>query len=409
VKDIRALFITSFIPFPINDGGRQVSSNLITTLSKKTKLDVVGFMQDKIFNIRDIPKNINANFTFIKWMRSKWFNIPYYWLQGKSYFYMRDYSIDFKKAIRDKLKANKYDLIVFERVVSLPYIDVVTNWYNLHDKGNPPIVYFSQNVESNIVKDFIDKEQNFIKKLAKMIYYPDYWFTKKSEKNWLSKFDIVSCISSEDKKVYESWGIGDNLEVYPAAFFDYEPQVLKLNPNSKKIKLLSNLKWFPNNQGIKWFISQVWNKVLKKVPDASLILGGKHIPSDIHKLAQKHRNIQIVGYVKNPDKFFEDAALTISPILSGSGIKIKVVRALYNGLPMVTTTKSLEGMVEKAYKIIPNSNNPVEFSQMVVQLLRKVQRRKSLQEAEIKLFKKHYSKEKLDTYLTSLLNKVVNG
>lgn len=403
MKNKKVLFITSFLPYPINDGGRQVASNIIKAFLEDSKVELVAFLQDESLDLGSVPNDPNLSVNTVTWRRKSWKSIPKYWIKGQSYYFQRDFSECYKNAVIAALEKQKYNLIAFDRVVSIPYIDTVNEWFANNSPGNKPkTIYFSHNIETQLVKGFIFDESNITKRLLKLAYLPDVSFTEKWEKRWLKRFDIVSSISSEDEKVYLSWGF-KHTETYPPAFFGKDSKKIMLDKKSNKIKILSNFGWFPNNQGMTWFISEVWKYVLEEVPNALLVLGGKNIPEALDALAKKHKNIEIVGYIEDPDAFFNNAALTISPILSGSGIKLKVLRALFNGLPIVTTSKSLEGFVDEAYDVIPNTNDPKRFSDMVTSLLKSYNLRQELQTKELKLFKKHYSYTELVNYTKKLL------
>lgn len=97
----------------------------------------------------------------------------------------------------------------------------------------------------------------------------------------------------------------------------------------------------PNQEGLEWFLANVWPEVLRLFPGATLdIAGNVSVPDS----AKTDPSIQYLGRVDHLANVYATASLAIVPLLSGSGMKIKVVEAAAHGTPIVTTSIGLQGL-----------------------------------------------------------------
>ena len=122
----------------------------------------------------------------------------------------------------------------------------------------------------------------------------------------------------------------------------------------------------PNGDGIRWFISEVWPKVLKAGTRNRLVVAGSNLPPDIAVLACD--TIEMRGYVENLPSLFSGARLSIAPLRFGAGIKGKVVSSLSFGVPVVATRVAAEGtgLVHGEHLLI--GDTPEEMARLIISL-----------------------------------------
>ena len=122
----------------------------------------------------------------------------------------------------------------------------------------------------------------------------------------------------------------------------------------------------PNGDGIRWFISEVWPKVVKSGTRHRLVVAGSHLPPDIAALACD--TIEMRGYVEDLPGLFLGARLSIAPLRYGAGIKGKVVSSLSLGVPVVATQVAAEGtgLVHEQHLLI--GDTPEEMARLIIKL-----------------------------------------
>ncbi len=410
MQKTKTLFVTSFWPYPINDGGRDVAVAILEAVKKHSNVDIVAFIQEKSFNVNkaSLDKYTDSQVFLIKWKRVPklmWLKV---WLKGKSYFFFRDYNKDYLKTLEKLISQTKYDHILLDRIIALLYVDDIFKLFQKYHNKKPKITYFSHNVESNLVKAYWTSERNPIMLIYKLPVLPEILLSSRFEINTMKKINNYS-ISYFDMQFFKDHGV-KNIKVFPPAFFKGQKPYATTLKQEKQFKLyismLANFKWYQNVQGLTWFLKKIWPKVLKHVPDAKLRLGGKAFHPRLLKLINKTPNIELLGYIKTEDKdtFHSQDALTLAPVLIGSGLKIKVLQAFRQAVPLVVTTKALEGFASQVYNIVPHSDDPDKFADYVIELLKNPEKRLKLRKEMYKYNKDHFDIQNMNKFIKELLN-----
>jgi len=130
---------------------------------------------------------------------------------------------------------------------------------------------------------------------------------------------------------------------------------------------LGALDWKPNLIGLEWFISEVWPKVIKLRPEAEFHVAGNNTPKRIKSNPSK--NIYVHGRVPSAEAFASSHGISVIPLLSGSGIRIKLLENGRMGIPVISTRIGSEGVYDEQNPLIPLSDFPADFAKKLVQLL----------------------------------------
>jgi len=136
-----------------------------------------------------------------------------------------------------------------------------------------------------------------------------------------------------------------------------------------RLVFTGTLGYPPNGQGIRWFADHVWPRVLRAVPDAQLDIIGRAPPPGVQAL--EHRaGITVVGPVPAMAPYFARAHAVVVPILTGAGIRVKVVEAMAAGRAIVSTSLGWAGLphVEPGRHLLV-ADDPHDFAQAAIRLL----------------------------------------
>jgi glycosyltransferase involved in cell wall biosynthesis len=110
------------------------------------------------------------------------------------------------------------------------------------------------------------------------------------------------------------------------------------------VTFVGSFNWPSNLEGVEWFISRIWKRVIEANAELKLTLVGRKPPSGLIRRAAQSRSIEVKGFVKNIDPLLRETAVFIVPLLSGSGIRVKILDAWRWGLPVVSTSVGAEGL-----------------------------------------------------------------
>ena len=100
----------------------------------------------------------------------------------------------------------------------------------------------------------------------------------------------------------------------------------------------------PNVDAAKWLVESIMPNVWRAFPDLSLYLVGSNPTPEVRALAGER--VKVTGFVedKELERYYRTARAAIVPLRFGAGVKSKVVEALQQGLPLVTTTTGAQGL-----------------------------------------------------------------
>ncbi|OJU08256.1 MAG: hypothetical protein BGN86_03440, partial [Caulobacterales bacterium 68-7] len=145
----------------------------------------------------------------------------------------------------------------------------------------------------------------------------------------------------------------------------------------------------PNVDGLRWFIDEVLQKVLERRPQARLLVAGS-VARDVHDVPPA---VQMLGIVPDLAPLYAQAAVVLSPLRAGSGLKIKLVEALAQGKAIVATSTTLQGISEETGDAVRVADKAEAFAEAVVRLLEDASQRRALAEAALAAAATHFSFE----------------
>jgi glycosyltransferase involved in cell wall biosynthesis len=158
-----------------------------------------------------------------------------------------------------------------------------------------------------------------------------------------------------------------------------------------------------NYDAMLWFVGEVFPLILKEVPGTQLIITGDHsnlpLPSS--------DNVTLAGYVDDIKTLVASCTISIAPLLSGGGTRLKILEAMALETPVVSTSKGAEGLEVKDGEQILIADTPADYTECVIRLLKDENMRLQLvRKARILVQEKYNWDEVLSDYF-GLINTVV--
>ncbi len=251
-----------------------------------------------------------------------------------SYHISRYRSRQFKDLLIELLTHNKYDVIHLETLYLTQFIDII----RMHSKAL--IVLRSHNVEFEIWERLSDNQDSFIKK-----QYLSY-LTKKLKRFELKQIqhiDLLLAITQRDLKTFRSYGYLRSAKIVPVGLdtSDYLAED-KCIYNTPTLSFIGSLDWIPNVEGLNWFLKDIWPELLKKYPELTFHVAGRNMPQSL--IERKEPNVSFYGEVPDAKAFINDHPITVVPLLSGSGMRVKILEGMFLGRIVITTSLGLEGI-----------------------------------------------------------------
>ncbi len=163
----------------------------------------------------------------------------------------------------------------------------------------------------------------------------------------------------------------DRISVVPIAIDTRALPPIDRRPGSQEVLTLGSLHYAPNAEGIRWFVRQVFPSVRERVSGARLTIAGRSPPGDLLREAKDSDGaISVTGYVEDLEPLLRRSGVVVVPVLSGSGMRVRILEALSRGMPVVTTTIGAEGIAARPGTDLLVADSPEEFAAAVVRVLR---------------------------------------
>jgi O-antigen biosynthesis protein len=124
----------------------------------------------------------------------------------------------------------------------------------------------------------------------------------------------------------------------------------------------------PNRVAMEWFVRQVLPLILGRQPDAKLVVAGSD-PPPVHTYSDYSTNLEMLGYVDDVRAPLSEYAVFVCPILSGSGVRVKLLEAFAAGIPVVSTVVGAEGLAVNDGEFCKLASDAAGFAERVLELL----------------------------------------
>ena len=147
----------------------------------------------------------------------------------------------------------------------------------------------------------------------------------------------------------------------------------------------------PNADAVLWFTKEVFPKIREKINVNFYIVGSK-VTDEIKALEQPGNGIIVKGFVSEEElkDLYRNCRVVVVPLRYGAGVKGKVVEAIYNGAPIVTTSVGSEG-IPNVEDVLLIKDEPDEFAETVVKLYSDERRLRELAEKTQDYIREHFS------------------
>ena len=271
----------------------------------------------------------------------------------KSYNIERFISAEFEKKLADVLSANEFDIIQLESLFVAPYLDTIRKY------SKAKVVLRSHNVEFEIWQRRSMACKNPLKKAYLTLLTSRL---KKYEIDLMNQYDAIACITTRDQNMQKGLGCTVPMTDIPVGVDEISAPIV---PLAEPIGLfhLGSMDWMPNLEAIEWFLNEVWMDVKAAFPNITLNLAGKSMPQWLMNTTDP--NIQTQGHIKDALKYMNDHGIMIVPLLSGSGMRVKIIEGMALGKVIISTSIGAEGIEYEHGKDIFIADTPQEFVEAI--------------------------------------------
>lgn len=360
---MKILQVSHKYPFPPKDGGTIAVINLAQSLAQfGNEVTLLAMCTPKHGNIN--PEEATSFYrqlltvyvdTTIKPLKL-FFNLLFSKLPYNA---QRFISNDFKKRLIGLITHEKFDIIQLEGLYLMPYASEIRKYTRV------PVVLRSHNIEHEIWKRITANTHNLLKYAYLRILARRL---RAFELSYINQYDMLVTMSERDQLIYSGMG-----NVKPCHVMPVTVHLPSLNKGyhttyKKGLFFIGSLDYMPNQEGVIWFIEKVWKKYFQNRKDIQFHIAGRNAPENLKKYFRQ-QPVMYFGEIDDAKQFMLEGGIMVSPVFSGSGIRVKIIEAMGYGIPVVSTSIGAEGLDVTNTINIMIADNPEEFANAVNKLL----------------------------------------
>ena len=313
-------------------------------------------------------------------------------LCGESYHVKRYISPDFARKLREILEREQFDIVHVESIFLTPFVPLIRK------HSSAKVILRAHNVEHLIWRRVAQSCHNPLKRW----YLKHLSLTLRAyELEHLNDYDGIVCITRNDADCFVQNGCRKPVVCIPFGIAPGEVPSVYVEPDS--LFHIGAMDWLPNLESIRWFLDEVWPVVHREVPRAKLYLAGRKMPE---RWMKTHIDgVSVVGEVPDAMYFIGSKKINVVPLLSGSGIRVKIIEAMSIGKTVITTTVGAQGIDYVDGENILIADTPEQFASQIRRCLNDEDFCSRVGEAAARLVAEQYDEEKLASRLLEFYNK----
>jgi len=355
----RVAFVTPYLPWPPDNGGKLRSYYLLRGLASSAEVDLytvyhedppdAGAMSSIVHSLECVRIRHGSD----RWAAIK----PLFTKTPRSVRYFQTpASLDH---MRTRLAAG-YDLHVCDEIVMVPYCRP------LSDAANAPRLIMRQKVDH---AHYLEMAAARKWGREKVLDWLEGRRLAAFERGSMPLFAAATVCSEADRVIIrDQMAPGAPVEVLvngadteyfkPQRTPDAQPTVL----------LLGTMHYYPNVDATLYFFNEMYEALRQAVPDIRILVVGHNPPPEITALS-RHPGVTVTGSVPDVRPYMARSWVMAVPLRLGGGTRLKIMEAMASALPIVSTVVGAEGTGVTDGQQLLVADTPQRFVEQTVRLL----------------------------------------
>jgi glycosyltransferase involved in cell wall biosynthesis len=300
------------------------------------------------------------------------------------------------RAAADRLAAllanERFDVLVASHLYMVPYVPAPL-------RGS--LVFDSVNVEARRLKAMAGAGRRRAT-FARLQQAP----VRKWEAEVARTSARVLAVSWEERAYFENLARGrtvlvpngvDTQRLHPRA----EPA-----PPSRELLLMGSLEYSANLDALQYFLREILGRVTHA--DARVNVVGSGWPRALVRAAgQAPRRVDAAGFVADTRPYVERSRALLVPLRYGGGTRLKILEALAQGLPVVSTSMGCEGLRLEHEHDVLIADDPAAFARCIDRILEDDELCRRLCANGRETVERHFDWSRIGATLDAVLGEVV--
>ncbi len=255
-------------------------------------------------------------------------------LTGDSYLMRRDDRIAMQKLVRQLLREERIEVLHVDQLNMMRFVP--SDWTGT-------VILDEHNAVWQVVDRLCKGQRNPV---SRWVLGREVRLIRKLEGEACRRADLVLAVSEQDQNALRE--VTDPLlpiEVIPITVDTEKFASLyhAREPEPTRLFTVGNMFWPPNNEGVIWWLRHGYEKLRALCPGITYDVVGARPPRALQILAQQH-SVGLPGHVADIEQYWRRAGALAVPLLSGGGVRVKILEAMAMGVPVVSTSIGCEGL-----------------------------------------------------------------
>ncbi len=358
---LRLLFLSQFPPSPPTFGAQRRIQGVMAALAKRHDVFGVSLITPDL----DAAEAAQAMNEYCRevvlvparpWQGSAKRVMQLRSLLSRRSFEARSFDLpDLRRALDRVLSANVIDVVNVE----LPFL-VGQRLTKAPPGERPPLrVLDEHNIEFDLARQQASAEQGLARRVHNLANWPKI---RREELGAYRRFDGVTFCSDVDEARAKTLVPGLRSTVVPNAvdLEHFRPDPGLPGSDGRTVMFFGAINYFPNVDGLRYLLRDVWPLVERSHPEARLKIVGQHPTPEV--LAFRSPRVEVTGRVDDLRPHLSSAAVTIVPLRIGGGTRFKILEAMAMARPVVSTSLGAEGIDAQPGRDILIADDPATLA-----------------------------------------------
>ena len=377
---MRVLFLSAWFPYPLDNGSKIRVYHLLRSLCARHEVTLVSFT-DSIAR----PESAAELATWCETVRTV--AHPGYRLRGWGRWarFLSPSPVatwalaPMTQLVRHLAKSSQFDTVVAST-------ESMATYARHHSVGSTRILE-----EHNCFTRMMwDRHQLAVTALEKMWTLASWEKTRRYERRAMAEFDLVTMVSEQDRAtctdVVRHRG---RVETVPNGV-DCDWHQIGSGPRRKNALIYTGaLTYSANHDAMGYFAQGILPLIRRQEPQAYVTVTGATDGVDLSHLSGQP-GIRFSGYVDDIRPLVRESTACVVPLRRGGGTRLKILEAMALGTPVVSTAKGAEGLDVVTDQHLLIADDPSEFAEATVRLLRNEELRQRLAQNARRLVEERY-------------------
>jgi glycosyltransferase involved in cell wall biosynthesis len=361
---MKILFLAQVPPYPPDSGSKIRNYHVLRSLARSHQVTLLAFTRGEDQRVQaERLRGHGIKVVTVPLRRSRWRDALHMLrslYRREPFLVLRDRSAAMRSQIRQLLDRESYDVLHVDQLTMSQYAGMAS-------KHGVRVVLDAHDVVSEVV----ERVSRTAPKLSL-----ERWAAR-LEKARLRDFEAASCKSAdmvlavtERDRATLSALADERTRVHTIPIgVDCSTSTPTSRRPEKNLLFLGTLFYPPNSDAVEWFLREIYPQVRIRVPDVRFVVAGARPSARLRSLARGDSTVDLIGYVSDLAELYSTSAAMVVPVRAGGGMRVKVLEAFANRVPVISTSLGCEGIDAERGRDLLVADTATEFARSVARVL----------------------------------------